>query len=156
SGGRAEEQGCLMPVVFGKNILILVPHPDDEVVGCCATIGKAQRQGSKVFALYLTHGCIARETLWPWQRRNYVKYVARRRAESEQVAQFLGILPLNWPVLPARHLWREMACVAQEIRTAIEQNAIDQIWLPAFEGGNPDHDALNAIGFSLKDEAGVV
>jgi hypothetical protein len=29
---------------------------------------------------------------------------------------------------------------------AIETYAPDQLWLPAYEGGNPDHDGLNALG----------
>ena len=42
--------------MFGQRILILVPHPDDEVVAGCAAIGRAQAAGAKIFALYLTHG----------------------------------------------------------------------------------------------------
>lgn len=145
-----------MTIAYGKRILILVPHPDDEVVACCATLGRAQMLGAKVFALYLTNGCIARETLWPWQRSSYEKYVNRRRAEAETVATFLNIKSLNWPVRPARHLWQDMDCVHKEILGAIEQHAIDQIWVPAFEGGNPDHDALNAISSLLKDKVSVL
>lgn len=141
---------------FGKRILVLVPHPDDEVVACSAAIGRAQQAGAKIFALYVTHGCIARETLWPWQRKSYDKTVTRRRDEASAVAHFLNITALNWPVRPARHLWQDMACVHKEILVAIEQNAIDQIWVPAFEGGNPDHDALNAIGSLLKEKIGVL
>jgi len=131
--------------MFGKNILLLVPHPDDEVVACAATLGRAQAMGAKIFALYLTHGCLARETLWPWQRQRYEHYVNRRRTEAERVAQNLKIEPAGWSPRPARHLWRELPQVQAEIKAAIEGYAIDQIWTPAYEGGNPDHDALNAV-----------
>lgn len=145
-----------MTAAFGKRILVLVPHPDDEVVACCATLGRAQAEGSKIFALYVTHGCIARETLWPWQRRSYEKYVARRRREADAVAEFLNILPLNWPIRPARHMCKDIECIFGEILSAIEQNAIDQIWVSAFEGGNPDHDVLNAVGSILKAKVSVL
>jgi LmbE family N-acetylglucosaminyl deacetylase len=135
--------------VFGKRVLVLVPHPDDEVVGCAAAIGRAQAEGSQIFALYVTHGCIARDVMWPWDRGRYEALVARRRAEAEQVAQFLNIKPVGWSSLSARHLWREMDVVYAEIRAAITAHAIDQVWVPAYEGGNPDHDALNAIGQKL-------
>ena len=142
--------------MFGKRILILVPHPDDEVVACAATIGRAQQVGSKLFALYLTHGCIARDVMWPWQRKNYESIVARRRGEAEAVARFLDIEPVGWCARPARNLWRQMDAVYAEIQKAIGEHDIDQIWLPAYEGGNPDHDALNAVGQRLKRNASVL
>jgi LmbE family N-acetylglucosaminyl deacetylase len=56
---------------FGRRILVLVPHPDDEVVGVAAAIARARADGARLFALYLGHGCLSRETLWPWQRAGY-------------------------------------------------------------------------------------
>lgn len=137
---------------FGQRILLLVPHPDDEVVAASAVISRAQAAGARVYALYLTHGCIAREAMWLWARHTYDAVVARRRAEAEAVAQFLNILPVGWSDRPARHLWRQLPDVAMEIRAAINQHQIDQIWVPAYEGGNADHDALNAVAALLKHE----
>src|SRR6476659_533706 len=62
--------------MFGKRILIIIPHPDDEVVGCTAAIARAQAQGPAF--IYLGHGCLRREALWPWQGNGYQKRVARR------------------------------------------------------------------------------
>jgi len=132
--------------MFGKRILILVPHPDDEVVACAGAISRAQTEGADIFALYLTHGCIARETLWPWQRKHYMRFVARRRTEAEETAKLLGITSVGWSPRPARHLWRELRAVYDEIRVAIAIHNIDQLWVPAYEGGNADHDGLNAVG----------
>ncbi len=132
--------------MFGKRILILAAHPDDEVVACAAAIGRAQTRGAEIFVLFMTHGCIARETMWVWDRRNYEKHVARRRTEGEQAAKFLGITPVGWSPRPARHLWRELKEAHEEIKVAAAQYSIDQLWVPAYEGGNADHDALNAIG----------
>lgn len=143
-------------MMFGKRILILVPHPDDEVVACAAAIGRAREAGAEIFALYLTHGCIAREVMWAWQRKNYQKIIARRRAEAEEAARLLGLKPAGWSLRPARHLWREMDAVCTEIQAAITSLRIDQIWLPAYEGGNPDHDALNAIGQKFKTSISVL
>lgn len=139
-----------------KRILILVPHPDDEVVACAAALGRAQAEGAQIFALYLTHGCIARETLWPWQRKHYNSYVARRRGEAESVAHFLNITPVGWSERPARYLWRELVNVYKQIDTAITEYAVDEIWLPAYEGGNADHDALNALGVCFKNHVNVM
>jgi len=142
--------------MFGKRILVLVPHPDDEVVACAAAIWRAQAAGAGIFALYLTHGCIEMNTLWPWQRGKYKDIVARRIEEGEEAARFLEIAPVGWCMRPARHLWRELPKALGEIESAVAENAIDQVWLPAYEGGNPDHDGLNALGQILKKKVGVL
>ena len=143
--------------MFGKNILILVPHPDDEVVGFSAALGRAQKEGAQIFALYITNGCIARETLWPWQRTHHTTYVARRRREGEAIAQFLGMKPVGWnDARPARHLWRELSAVRAEIAGAIKEHNIDQLWVPAYEGGNADHDGLNAVTQTFLPQVSVL
>ncbi|MDD4616959.1 MAG: PIG-L family deacetylase [Alphaproteobacteria bacterium] len=142
--------------MFGKRILILAAHPDDEVVGCAACIGRARTQGASVSVLYLTDGCIARETLWPWQRKRHARRVERRRNEAEDAATAMGILPVGWGVRSARELWPQLPQVFGEVQTAIAQFRPDQIWVPAYEGGNPDHDGLNAVGAKLKQRLSVL
>ena len=142
--------------MFGRRILILTPHPDDEVVACAAAIGRAKAEGAEIFALYLTDGCLARETMWPWRRGHHAEAVARRRREAEAAAERLGVSPVGWMARSTRRLWREMPEVDVEIRAAIGAHAPDQLWVPAYEGGNPDHDALNALGARLADRLSVL
>jgi LmbE family N-acetylglucosaminyl deacetylase len=142
--------------MFGRRVLICVPHPDDEVVACAAAIGRAQNEGAQIFALYLTDGCLARETVWPWRRRRHGDGVARRRGEAEVVATRLGLTPVGWAARPARRLWRELPDVYAEIGAAIALCAPDQLWIPAYEGGNPDHDGLNGLGPLLAERFEVL
>lgn len=39
------------------NILVIAPHPDDEVLGCGGTIAKHVSQGDDVFVCVVTKGC---------------------------------------------------------------------------------------------------
>ena len=133
-------------------MLILVPHPDDEVVGCCAAIGRAKAAGARVTAVYLTHGCLGADTVWPWERGGHAAMVERRRAEARAAAALLGIETLGRPARAARELWRDLADAEREARSALAASAADQLWVPAYEGGNPDHDGANAIGRRLADE----
>ena len=142
--------------MFGARILLLVPHPDDEVVAAAASIGRAKEAGAALFALYLTDGCLSRETMWPWRRGNHAGAVARRRAEAERAAASLGLSPVGWAARPARSLWREMAAVHAEIKAAVAAHKPDQIWVPAYEGGNPDHDGLNALGQLFVEKLSVL
>ena len=115
------------------------------MVACCAAIGRAQAAGARISVLFLTHGCVDQATMWPWARGRYADDVGRRRAEAAQVAAELGLAVAGLTERPARHLWRELAAAEAEIRAAIAAVSADQLWVPAFEGGNPDHDGANAI-----------
>ena len=44
-----------------KNILVVAAHPDDEILGCGATIAKFAKQGSKVNILIVSEGITSRD-----------------------------------------------------------------------------------------------
>ena len=122
------------------------------MVACCAAIGRAEAAGARVSLLFLTHGCVDQATMWPWARQRYAAVVARRLAEAELAAAQLGVTVAGWSSRPARHLWRQLPAAEQEIRAAVAAVAADQLWVPAFEGGNPDHDGVSAIASRLAAE----
>lgn len=140
---------------LGRRILILVPHPDDEVVGCCAAIGRVRAAGAEVFCLFLTTGLPARHVLWPWQRADHGVMVGRRRDEARQVAALLGIEPVAFAEVPSRELKGHLAEARDGALEAITRLGIDAIWAPAYEGGHQDHDAANAIAGALTGHAAV-
>lgn len=39
-----------------KNVLVIAPHPDDEIIGCGGTLVKLQNDNAKITILYLTNG----------------------------------------------------------------------------------------------------
>jgi LmbE family N-acetylglucosaminyl deacetylase len=136
--------------LFGKRILVLIPHPDDEVVGCGVALARAVATGARVYGLYLSHGCLARETLWPWQRGSYATFVARRMEEAAVAADFLGLTMVGANFeRSAREIWPQLDHAEEEVRQALRECAPDVVWAPAYEGGNPDHDGLNALASTL-------
>jgi LmbE family N-acetylglucosaminyl deacetylase len=139
-----------------SRILILVPHPDDEVVGCAAAAKRELLAGKALFALYLTTGVPARELLWPWQRPHYAALVEQRRAEAAAAAAFLGIEPVGFHDVPARTLKSRLAPTLARIEAVLSERHIDEVWTPAFEGGHQDHDATNLLASRLKPRIGVV
>jgi hypothetical protein len=137
--------------MFGKRILIIIPHPDDEVVGCTAAMARAQAQGARIYGIYLGHGCLRREALWPWQGNGYQKRVARRILEAECAARFLGLTVVGKNTCrAAREIWPQLPDVYEEVQQAIQLSGPDRLWVPAYEGGNPDHDAVNALASTIK------
>lgn len=142
--------------MFGSRILVLAPHPDDEIVGFCTSIGRAQAQGANVAVLFLTTGCADKSVLWPWQRSGHDARTARRRAEAQCAAQFLNMEIAGFSSRPARTLWRDLDLAQREIETVVCSRAIDQLWAPAYEGGHADHDALNGLCQTWRERPGVL
>ena len=48
------------------------------------------------------------------------------------------------------------AASSKPFPSMIEACKADQIWAPAYEGGNPDHDALNALASLFSDQISVL
>jgi LmbE family N-acetylglucosaminyl deacetylase len=135
--------------MIGRRILILVPHPDDEVVGAALAIRRAAERGAAIFALDLTHGCPPRETLWPWARKTHGERVVTRRREAAAAARALGLTRLPDDGLAARRLRHALPAAHARLRAAAEAHAIDTLWVPAYEGAHPDHDCANALAAAL-------
>ena len=143
------------PLLFGRRILILIPHPDDEVVGCCAAIGRARAQGGEVFGACLTTGVPAREVFWPWQRAGHARRVARRRDEARQAAAMLGVELLSFAEVPTRQLKSQIAPTLATVLDHVRRSGADTLWTPAYEGGHQDHDVANFIASRLRGEVNV-
>lgn len=141
--------------LVGRRILILIPHPDDEVVGCCAAIGRAHAQGSEVFGAYLTTGVPAPELLWPWQRSSHPARVACRRKEARRAAELLDIEPVAFGEIPTRELKAHIASTLALILEHIQRLGADMLWAPAYEGGHQDHDVANFIASRLRAQIDV-
>lgn len=135
--------------MFGERILILVPHPDDEVVGCCAAIGRARADGATVHGLYLTTGVPTADALWSWDRRHHPDMVARRREEAQSVADTLGIDVVSFSDVATRQLKANLKEAREALIEALDGLEIDMVWVPAYEGGHQDHDVANYLGHTV-------
>ena len=65
-------------------VLVVVAHPDDEVLGCGGTIIKYNRQGKKVFLLTMTDGVSSRD-------KSYSHNSKERREACEKAGKIMGI-----------------------------------------------------------------
>jgi LmbE family N-acetylglucosaminyl deacetylase len=141
--------------MFRQRLLILVPHPDDEVVGCAALIGRARAVGAQVHTLLLTTGVPPVERLWPWARAGYRARVETRLAEYERCRARLDTVEAGRLLIPSRTLKDHMPDAYALIRDAIEAIRPDILWVPAYEGGHQDHDTANFLGSLFRDRIDV-
>jgi len=146
---NADKNNTPLPWQMGRRVLILIAHPDDEVVGCCAAIGRARAAGAEVFGHVLTTGVPAREVLWPWERHRHGEHVERRLRECRTVAEMLGFSGMEYPSLPTRRLRTALPEARAQVLRALARLRIDTVWAPAYEGAHADHDSANVLAASL-------
>jgi len=68
-----------------QRLLIIAPHPDDEVYGCGGTMAKAKALGAEVYVLYLSVG-----DLTFYEKRGVVK-AEERITEVQKVSDLLKL-----------------------------------------------------------------
>lgn len=126
-------------------ILVLAPHPDDEVVGAAIAMRRALAAGAEASVLFLTTG--VPQAAWPWEGPGaYASRVERRKAEALAVADRLDFAVEGFLEIPSRGLLERI----EGIRAVVSKSKAQELWVPAYEGGHQDHDAANALGHSLR------
>ena len=113
------------------NILVIAPHPDDEVLGCGGTIARHARNGDKA------HLCIVTKAYTPDWSKDFVK---NRAAEVKEANRILGITKthfLDFPTakldtIPQKDLNKALSDVAEEVKP-------DIVYIPHKGDLNFDH-----------------
>lgn len=119
--------------------VFLFAHQDDEF-GIWQHIQLEQGAGRRVFCLYLTDG----------------GQPARRNAESLAVLKGCGVAPEDVLFvgdllqIADGQLPQNLERAAQWLNQWLgEQTDVRSVYLPAWEGGHPDHDALHAFALTV-------
>ncbi len=134
-----------------KNILFVIPHPDDEIVGTCILIRKLLREKKKISLVFLTNGVISPDQNWFWKKNKYKDFVKMRKNEMIQSLEILNIKKYYYQNIPTRTLKNNISESYKLIYRIIKKNKIDSLFCPAYEGGHQDHDITNFICSRLKN-----
>ncbi len=122
----------------GGNVLVLAPHPDDEVFGCAAAMLLHLRQGDALTVIIVTDGAQAQPHATETARAAYVQ---QRQAESAAAAAILGYpVPIAWDY-PDRHL-AEFPGLTQRLCAWLAAHDIHTVYAPSVHEIHPDHYAL--------------
>lgn len=113
-----------------SNVLVIAPHPDDEVLGCGGTIRRLILSGARVTVAIVTRGT----PLFPESQ------VQRVRAEAAAAAQRLGVQSLQFLDLPVTmlHLMPEHELNAVFFRL-IRETRPDMLFIPFVGDRHEDH-----------------
>jgi len=117
-----------------KTVLVIAPHPDDEVLGCGGTILRHVAEGNAVHVVICTRGEYARFGK---------EQVERVQAEARAVHQFLGLTGSHFLDLPAAALDTiPGADVNAAIARVLDQVRPDTVYLPHPGDVHRDHQVV--------------
>ena len=119
-------------------IAVIAAHPDDEVLGCGATIAKHSASGEQVHVLILSEGVTSRDELRNVATRS--QELATLRGCAEKAGEILGIRSLHWGGFPDNRMdGVELLDVIKTVERFLERIGPDVIY--THHGGdlNVDH-----------------
>lgn len=120
--------------------LVLLAHPDDEFA-LFPWLLAALHQGRQVAVAWLTDGGWGGQPLEP--RRLESIAVLTRMGLAREKMHFLGE---NFGIADGS-LMHQIDDAVRQIKEIFGQSGrIREIWMPAWEGGHPDHDATHLVG----------
>jgi LmbE family N-acetylglucosaminyl deacetylase/uncharacterized coiled-coil protein SlyX len=136
---------------LARSVLVVAPHPDDEVFGCGGGAALYARAGASVVPFILTDGggYLAGD-----QRRATVE---TRRAESVKAAQLLGTQAPVFGHWADRHL-SSAGDLVERLAEIIESTGAEIVFAPSLWEVHPDHRAAawaTVMALRRRAEAGA-
>lgn len=128
-------------------ILVLSPHPDDDVLGCGGSIAKYTVAGHEVSVVYLTSGGSGDPKI-PEK-----KLMRIREKEAKASASILGVKNTFFLHLPDGYLEFNKEFLLRLIKTAREVQP-DIVYIPQAEERHRDHRVANELCLEAAKRAG--
>jgi LmbE family N-acetylglucosaminyl deacetylase len=138
-----------------RTTLVLVAHPDDEVIAC----GALMQQMEKAIVVFATDGAPADEAFWR-QYGSRRAYAEVRRREAQLALRIAGATPVFLPDhveggIADQELFRHLPAAVAALEKIVAHLRPDCILTVAYEGGHPDHDAACFIASIVGRRAGI-
>jgi len=121
-------------------VLVLAPHPDDEVLGCGGTLSLHIKAGHAVNVLILTDGAAA----GPGNKDNE-SYRQLREQESKCASKKLGYPVPEFLGVPDRGIAKHPSLV-ETIDQRIKSLSVSHLYCPSPSEIHPDHFATAMLG----------
>lgn len=124
-------------------VLVIAPHPDDETIGCGATLALHARRGDTVHVLVVTDGDLGDpRALFPADG-----YVARRRDECRRAASVLGLREPRF--LGHRDQRCDAATLRVQLAAMLDEVAPAVVYHPVAPEMHPDHHVTARVALDV-------
>lgn len=120
----------------GERLLVLAPHPDDEVIACGGLVALHIREKRQVRVVIATDGC---EAITTADRQVYGE---TREQESRRGIETLGGADVEFLRFPDRQLSDHAGALALRLEAILRDFKPDLVLLPSVVEIHPDHLAL--------------
>lgn len=138
--------------VAKRKLVLLVPHPDDEIFGCAGLLQEWAQEASETVIVYVTSG----EASHGYQNADEQAQLAQiRRLESKealtalQIGTPVRILELNLPDSKVKSFAVQLE---EQLRLELDSNTI--VIAPYYDDGHTDHNAVGECAQKLATKIG--
>lgn len=134
----------------GASVLVVAPHPDDEVCGCAGVIARHVCSADRVCVVHVTDG--RRSRAWGLAPQVMAE---RRRHEADACAQALGVQTVEW--LGEHEGEWDANSVQARLAALLRAYAPQIVYAPSRIDFHPEHwRVAHALAQALGDDAGYV
>ncbi|AZO41862.1 MULTISPECIES: PIG-L deacetylase family protein [Mesorhizobium] len=115
-------------------ILVIAPHPDDEVLGCGGTIARIAAEGGEAHVAVVTRGCPPAFT---------EEMTQRVRCEAKTAHACLGVRQTHWLDLPAAQIAQTPhSTVNAALQALLQEVKPDTLLIPFVGDVHMDHQLI--------------
>lgn len=129
------------PVPFipkAKNVIVVAPHMDDEVIGCGGTLLRLIDAGANVHVIYVSDSSGGNAG----PKGHHLSAV--RREEAQRVSKYMGFSSINELGFPDGHLHQHEAAISAVVQSELRRLAPDLLFCPFPADAHSDHMATAA------------
>jgi LmbE family N-acetylglucosaminyl deacetylase len=124
---------------FGKSMLVLAPHQDDETIGCGGALALQVASGRAAAIVMLQDGASGCEELGMSREE-------LNRLRNEESRRAAAVIHLEAPVfLNHAELAASIPEATESIRRLLIEREVDAVFVPFVLDGHPDHRVANYI-----------
>ena len=121
-----------------KKIAAIFAHPDDEILGCGATLAKYSDLGFPVHILILTKGVTSRKV------RDYKKSQAKLIYQAKKAAEVIGASSISFENFPDNKMDSvPLLDIVKKVEHFIDKNEVEKIFTHDSNDLNNDHILTN-------------
>jgi len=128
--------------LLGENVLVLAPHPDDEIIGCGGLLTLHADQKRRVRVVVVTDGSAAEAV-------TSADYVSRRESETRAGLESLGVTDVRFLRFADRSLSENSELLRSAISRELKELLPDLLLVTSPLELHPDHAALADTVISL-------
>ena len=137
------------------SVLILAPHPDDEVFGCGGLIARLTAEGKRTHIIVMTGGGASHRECCDVAAADVI---AARRELTLKAAKELGLSSeyIHFLDFEDGHIGKRPESEVLKLRSLIATIKPDTVFVPHCGEGWPDHLAVRELGLDLVPESTVI